>query len=453
MRFDMWKSKAQKGAFLVVAALMVPVFFLFGALAMDLGEIWAYYSKMQNAVDAAALAGASNFLESEGDKIDGIGKIDVVNHAHADAYAKRYLIENLGVDAVNQGTQKYLAKSVQDDENHSTHSYYRVEASQPIPLIFMRIIGQDEFTVKVAAVSLIGTTHQGDGMQFSPLFAAKNGLWGNFNSDNRNQIHNTYDGDMVVADKTFYDAHVNDEKYKFFIGDAFGKNYNEVNNENWYKRMKYQESSDFDDIAEKTDAAIKKIISDNRYTYDGLNYEGDQNYNRMKIPFLNRDYSYYYINTDAGNFDIDLYNIPGDVNKPVYIYIEGKKSQIQVNLQANIERPVIFCYLGHANYGERNEWYIQTDSTFKMAANGYNFNGMVYTPYAHAEINFDGRSTFTGSVYAGSINFPSNWGKFVYKDYHVLQGSSGSSGGSGSSPDDSNDNVRLINNNAISWDQ
>lgn len=266
MRFDMWKSKAQKGAFLVVAALMVPVFFLFGALAMDLGEIWAYYSKMQNAVDAAALAGASNFLESEGDKIDGIGKIDVVNHAHADAYAKRYLIENLGVDAVNQGTQKYLAKSVQDDENHSTHSYYRVEASQPIPLIFMRFIGQDEFTVKVAAVSLIGTTHQDDGMQFSPLLDAKYGLWGNFNSDNRNQIHNTYDGDIVVADKTFYDAHVNDEQFKFFIGDAYNKNYTAVNNENWYKRMKYQESSDFDDIAEKTDAAIKKIISDNRYT-------------------------------------------------------------------------------------------------------------------------------------------------------------------------------------------
>lgn len=37
MHFEMWKSKAQKGAWIVVAALMVPVFFLFGALAMDLG--------------------------------------------------------------------------------------------------------------------------------------------------------------------------------------------------------------------------------------------------------------------------------------------------------------------------------------------------------------------------------------------------------------------------------
>lgn len=451
MRFDMWKSKAQKGAFLVLAALMVPVFFLFGALAMDLGEIWAYHSKMQNAVDAAALAGASNFSETEGDKINEVGKIDATSHVHADKYARRYLVENLGADAVKQGTQKYLAKTVQDNENNSTHSYYRVEASQSIPLIFMRIVGKDEFTVKVAAVSLIGTTHQGDGTQFSPLFDTKNGLFGNFNSDNGNQIHNTYDGDMVVADKKFYDTHVNEERYKFFIGDAFNKNYNEVNNENWYKKMKYQASSDFDDTAEKTDAAIKKLISDNRHTNDRLNFEGSQNRNRMTIPFLGRDYySYYYINTESGNFDIDLYNIPGDVNKPVYVYIEGKKGQIQVNLKDNIERPVIFCYLGRANYGERNEWYIQTDSTFKLAANGYNFNGMVYTPYAHAEINFDGRSTFTGAVYAGSINFPSNWGKFVYKDYHVLKGNSG---GSGSSSDNSNDNVRLVNNDVIPWDQ
>lgn len=50
--------RGQKGAFLVLTAILVPVIFLFTCLAADLGKGWAYQSKLQNGTDAAVLAGA-----------------------------------------------------------------------------------------------------------------------------------------------------------------------------------------------------------------------------------------------------------------------------------------------------------------------------------------------------------------------------------------------------------
>lgn len=68
MRFDMWKSKAQKGAFLVFTALMIPIIFLCAGFAVDLGNAWAYKSKLQNAADAAVLAGAYQYQADSNDK-------------------------------------------------------------------------------------------------------------------------------------------------------------------------------------------------------------------------------------------------------------------------------------------------------------------------------------------------------------------------------------------------
>lgn len=68
MRFDMWKSKAQKGAFLVFTALMIPIIFICAGFAVDLGNAWAYKSKLQNAADAAVLAGAYQYQADSNDK-------------------------------------------------------------------------------------------------------------------------------------------------------------------------------------------------------------------------------------------------------------------------------------------------------------------------------------------------------------------------------------------------
>lgn len=67
MRFDMWKSKAQKGAFLVLIAILVPVFMMIASLVLDLGRAWVSASQLQNATDAAALAGAYVYYKDDSD--------------------------------------------------------------------------------------------------------------------------------------------------------------------------------------------------------------------------------------------------------------------------------------------------------------------------------------------------------------------------------------------------
>lgn len=76
MRFDMWKSKAQKGAFLVFTALMIPIIFICAGFAVDLGNAWAYKSKLQNAADAAVLAGAYQYQADSNDKKEIEDRID-----------------------------------------------------------------------------------------------------------------------------------------------------------------------------------------------------------------------------------------------------------------------------------------------------------------------------------------------------------------------------------------
>ena len=147
MKFDFFDGKSQKGAFLVLAAILIPVFLMLASLAVDLGKVWAYHSKMQNAADAAALAGASHF--SGDDQIKD--RIDSSNHPNADKLAKAYLKMNLG----NQEVQaRYLAQVVTDSVTNQTESYYRVEVTRPIPLTFANIIDIANFDVKAAAVGV-----------------------------------------------------------------------------------------------------------------------------------------------------------------------------------------------------------------------------------------------------------------------------------------------------------
>lgn len=82
MRFDMWKSKAQKGAFLVFTALMIPIIFLCAGFAVDLGNAWAYKSKLQNAADAAVLAGAYQYQADSNDKKKIEDRIDKYMNAN-----------------------------------------------------------------------------------------------------------------------------------------------------------------------------------------------------------------------------------------------------------------------------------------------------------------------------------------------------------------------------------
>ena len=82
-----WKIPEQRSALLVLTALLLPVFFACAGVAVDLGSMYAHKSNLQNAVDAAALAGAAGYIA---------GEETVENHPGANTMSDEYLKADLG---------------------------------------------------------------------------------------------------------------------------------------------------------------------------------------------------------------------------------------------------------------------------------------------------------------------------------------------------------------------
>lgn len=60
-----FKKKIQRGQAMVLWALLTPIFILFLGVGMDLGWYYLNVSRLQNAADAAALAGAQALVKSD----------------------------------------------------------------------------------------------------------------------------------------------------------------------------------------------------------------------------------------------------------------------------------------------------------------------------------------------------------------------------------------------------
>lgn len=59
--------RGQQGAILVLTAFLLPFIIAFTGLAVDFGNLYVQHQTLQNAADAAALAGANNFTADKKD--------------------------------------------------------------------------------------------------------------------------------------------------------------------------------------------------------------------------------------------------------------------------------------------------------------------------------------------------------------------------------------------------
>ena len=462
MRFEMWKSKAQKGAWIVVAALMVPVFFLFGALAMDLGEIWAYHSKMQNAVDAAALAGAGHFSEAKGDQI--LDSIDTANHKHADDNAKVYLSQNLG-DSLNQlnaaeSNQMLLFQAQKTDDSHS---YYRVEYTKPIPLMFLRYLKIGDFNVRAAAVALLPSPGKVTGkVTFDNLVNVGTEYLGSVNNNNQHGIMGaTFDnGKVIEYNQADYEKNKNDFFLsRYYTSAAANKFRDKVDRDTsgkYYSDLTLGDHNDYmqkaSDVLDATEAlfkshagSVKTIISDsNHQSVDIRNNLGDSNYIHIISTF--------------GTLNINLWNGNSSSNDPIYIYIDPQISEdyggldvIHLVRQEDIIRPVIIVY---TEYNHGNKYWRppedQRGTKFKVEnpknANGkkYDFTGSIFAPYANCDTFDMEYGNFRGSMWFDKLKLQTNYGHFYFEEYGIPTsgGNSGSSSGTA---------LRLVENDEVSW--
>lgn len=133
--------RGQQGAILVLTAFLLPFIIAFTGMAVDLGNLYVQHQRLQNAADAAVLAGAKAYAENN-EKVD--------SHPNADARAKEYIdgqYHNLAADEEIDAPQ-YKAKE------YNKQVYYRVDLSKEVPLYFLSFIKKAQ-KVSVASIASI----------------------------------------------------------------------------------------------------------------------------------------------------------------------------------------------------------------------------------------------------------------------------------------------------------
>ncbi len=427
--------KNEKGAYLVLVTSLLPLVFGFVGLAVDLGNFHAHTAKLQHASDAAALAGAAIYAANDETE---------ESHPLADAAAEKYLKANLGTSEFASLTDttdaiRYQVKSSGDV------SYFRVYIEENLNTTFIRLIGAPFFTTPAGeAFATIPVSHGGgtdtdpipdtNQISFDSLFSFDGKLTGTFNNNNgndwsnyKNTIQSTYDGNIYCFNHGAYQYYKNDPYYqKLYTSDARDLPRYEANEKGYYTSIQEGNAQDFKNFTKTADDALKTIF-DNEPTVVSLYGQNCT----LPPPGSSSASDYYRVYSDStGNLTINISNFSGDQDKPVYIRVEGELNLINVSLQSDIKRPVIFCYSGTTPY---NPWYPQPPETpIHFSNNGHDFRGVLYTPYASlSPCNFES-GTFTGTIITHDLELQSNHGKFVFEQFGIPVTGTGGSGSSGS---------------------
>ncbi len=430
--------REEKGAYLVLIAAILPLLFGFVGLAVDLGNYHSHSAKLQHASDAAALAGATMYAANEETES---------SHEEADKAAEKYLKANLGTDEfnalVNTGNEiRYQVKTSGDV------SYYRVYIKENLDTTFIRLIGAPFFTYPQGeAIATIPATKKPDLITFDNLVSFDGEMWGSFNSDNRNQIHATFDGDIYCYNRWGHwdhDGHWGhwegdwDRHYRFYTGQARDMSPWEADRLGYYKEMQDGSPRTYDKLTYEADEALETLFN-NETTV--VNLYGQN----CKLPGDAPTSNYYYVYSDgSGNMNLDLKNFSGNQDEPVYVYLDEHIHHMNVKLQEDIKRPIIFCYTGGWRGG---------NTQIEFNGNGYDFRGVIYTPYANTHLNFE-HGTFNGSIITHNLDLSSNHGKFVFEQFGIPINGGGSGSGSGSGSGGSSGttvDLKLVADPGLSW--
>lgn len=429
--------KNERGAYMVFFAILIPILFACAGLAVDLGNGFARHARLQKAADAAALAGAATFAMNQ-ETVDSHPKAD----AQAETYAK-----------VNWGNGRASFQKRPQAQTVDGVSYYRVLLQESIPTTFIKFVGikEDLFNIEVEAVAVIPTKsneQSNEQLKFDSLASFSGSMSGTFNNNNgtdngnNNPIASTYDGHVVCHNQDFYNANYNKPEFqKFFTGEARNLPRNEAVQKGLYSPMEKGNESDFTAFCQKTNDAIDKMFSDPADYFTPA--RGSQNYSLPNSDYDGTQKNKVLLTGEPGNgnFSLTLGNLAGDPNEPVYVYLKGVFSLVNINLQEDIKRPIIFCL------PEKNPWW-PTEIHFN--GNNHDFRGVLYTPYANnTPLNFE-NGTFRGTILTHDLTLQSNHGSFVFEEFGFPTGGSGSSGGTGSGSS-SSQKLRLVDGSKFSW--
>lgn len=427
-----WDKCRQKGQILVFTAVLLPLLIAACGFTVDFGNMYMHKSKLQNAADAAAIAGGYAFRDN---------KENIDNHPKADNASKESAKSNLtNFDDIGRLCQARVDKA--------GVIYYRVELSESVPIYFLRLFGVGNSTT-VSADSIASIVNLGGGKNniFQNLFSFGSG---GFTSTNANQ--NPDDpGVSLIGNSSFYQGDIRgigsdanmEKKYThelltFASRDAFLAD----------RKLTVRQAIDKDkkngtheyyttpsqDYEHRLDENLKDIVD----AAKGHEYIWGHEKKLSDILSQTANNNSYFYNPSGQDAELKVDCLPKGApndNRPLYfVFDKWTKLTITNKVEDRNSRPIIFVYTGTGTIPVEKE-------------DGSYFHGIIYAPYADVHIN-DEKLSFYGSIASKGLTIT---GKGTYEIDKTIGGGDGSSTGNGTAF--TNATVGLTSPPAdISWD-
>ena len=427
-----WDKCRQKGQILVFTAVLLPLLIAACGFTVDFGNMYMHKSKLQNAADAAAIAGGYAFRDNK-ENIDSHPKAD--NASTSSVKSNLTNFDNIG--------QHYQARVDKDGV-----IYYRVELSESVPVYFLRLFGVGDSTT-VSADSIASIVNLGGGKNniFQNLFSFGSG---GFTSTNANQ--NPDDpGVSLIGNSSFYQGDIRgigsdanmEKKYThelltFASRDAFLAD----------RKLTVRQAIDKDkkngtheyyttpsqDYEHRLDENLKDIVD----AAKGHEYIWGHEKKLSDILSQTANNNSYFYNPSGQDAELKVDCLPKGApndNRPLYfVFDKWAKLTITNKVEDRNSRPIIFVYTGTGTIPVEKE-------------DGSYFHGIIYAPYADVHIN-DEKLSFYGSIASKGLTIT---GKGTYEIDKTIGGGDGSSTGNGTAF--TNATVGLTSPPAdISWD-
>lgn len=444
-------SLRQKGAVLILTALALPMLICATGLAVDLGNIYFQRSRLQNAADAAAMAGAKTY---DGKTIKS-----------ANDTAAKYITGTMHNLATDEDIHEPDCQLKTTDDA----IYYRVEIKKDVPLYFLKIFyDKGSFTVPANSIAKI-PTKQGffnNMFIFSKGFSATNSMNNPdkldpnnqlYAKDSKNMISTTFDGRIVYTNGNGKED--KDYQYDKLIYSELSSNLDRFFTSAAEKANKTQninvlmDNSTKNQVKFNTDGTIQSGYW-TRTSYYNYNFQTFIDY--MKKTCANgTEATGQTVSTSSNLFKNNIIHIPhtgsipnatinvdkslGNSDEPVYIYIDAGMGVVNIDLSADTGRPLIICIDGSTTNNN-------TQVHFNL--NGHTFKGVLYAPYVNSTEGIlvnAGNSKFIGTIVGSYINLRGNTSSYAYQDFI---GGNGGNTGNGNNP-----GVTLVNNpSGLNWD-
>ena len=430
-------SKAQKGQIIVFTAVLLPLLIAATGFTVDFGNMYMHKSRLQNAADAAAIAGGHSFVQNND---------TLSNHPHADEAAEKSIDLN----------HPKIANIIRDYKARNTDqgiTIYRVHLTESVPVYFLSFFGVGDST-DVTAESFAQIAYTGGssgGSLFDNLFSYGSG---GFRSINASQNPDNPSISQIL-DASFYQGRI--------VGmgaDAdMTKNYRHellnLNAKTHYQNGSFTSMQDAinysnahpddtmivtpeQDLNTSLDYKLAEILGNAKadLAKNKLIWTNGNNIGNIKAQVMSKDIDYIYNPvTDTpqwgiGNteFIINDY-IPAngaDKDTPLFVVVdppknpwydgEGCYGMHKLTLQGyNMpadSRPIVYVYTG--------------TGTINIEANNSTFYGAIYAPYANIHMNDQGL-TFHGSILSKGLEITGK-STYIYKKFLSDSAGTGSSG-------------------------